>query len=126
MGGDLLHVSPVISKGFEITISPVEEEVGQIEEAVQEIPLFNVVLLDDDDHTYEYVIEMLMKIFGHSRSTAFQMACQVDFSGRVIVFTAHKERAEHKRDLIHGYGADWRIPRCAGSMSAVVEPVENQ
>ena len=117
MGDDLLHLTPVICKGFEITIAPAEEEVGQIEEAVQEIPMFNVVLLDDDDHTYEYVIEMLMHIFGHSQEKAYGMAVKVDRAGRVVVDTTTKERAELKRDQIHSYGADWRIEHCRGSMS---------
>ena len=30
------------------------------------IPRYHVVLLDDNDHTYEYVVEMLTKIFCHS------------------------------------------------------------
>ncbi len=90
------------------------------------IPLYNVVLLDDNDHTYEYVIEMLTHIFGHSEQKAFRMAREVDSTGRVIVDTTWLERAEHKRDQIHGYGADWRIPRCQGSMSAVIEPVEDE
>ncbi len=89
-------------------------------------PQFHVILLDDDDHSYDYVIEMLGDIFGYSHAKAFGMACEVDATGRVIVFTAHKERAEMKRDQIHGYGADWRIPRCQGSMSAVVEPAETE
>ena len=86
------------------------------------IPRYHVILLDDDDHTYDYVIEMLMKLFAHSRERAFLMACEVDGAGRVIVDTTTKERAELKRDQIHAYGRDWRIPRCKGSMSAVVEP----
>lgn len=89
------------------------------------VPRYNVVLLDDDDHTYEYVIEMLRKLFGHSHETAFQMACEVDNAGRVIVDTTSQERAELKRDQIHAYGADWRIPRCKGSMSAIIEPAED-
>lgn len=86
--------------------------------------MYHVVLLDDDDHTYDYVIEMLQKIFGHSRERAYEMACEVDATGRVIVATLPLERAEFKRDQIHAYGKDWRIPRCAGSMSGVVEPAE--
>ncbi len=86
------------------------------------LPRYHVILLDDDDHTYDYVIEMLMQIFGHSRATAFQMACEVDAMGRVIVDTTTKERAELKRDQIHAYGPDWRIPHCKGSMSATIEP----
>jgi ATP-dependent Clp protease adaptor protein ClpS len=91
---------------------------------LQKEPLFNVVLLDDDDHTYDYVIEMLMSIFGHARAKAYTMACEVDASGRVIVDTTTKERAELKRDQIHSYGADPRIARCRGSMSAEIEPAE--
>ncbi len=85
-------------------------------------PLWCVVLLDDDDHTYDYVIEMLGKIFGHGLETAFQMACEVDMTGRVVVDTTTLERAELKRDQIHAYGRDWRLERSQGSMSAILEP----
>jgi ATP-dependent Clp protease adaptor protein ClpS len=102
------------------TIKRVEQPL----ELPQLIPQFNVVLLDDNEHTYDYVVEMLMNIFGHSRARAFKMACIVDFTGRVIVDTTSKERAELRRDQIHAYGADWRIPKCEGSMSAVIEPVQ--
>ena len=94
-----------------------------VEEETFLVPMYNVVLLDDNDHSYEYVIEMLMDIFGHSEEVAYTMASEVDARGRVIVQTTYKERAEMKRDQIHLYGADWRIPHCKGSMSAVVEPV---
>ena len=87
-------------------------------------PPYHVVLLDDQDHTYEYVIEMLGKVFGYARDKAFQMAQEVDAAGRCNVYTDSLERAEFKRDQIHGYGADPRIPRCVGSMSAIVEPAE--
>jgi len=95
-----------------------------LEEKTRLQPPYHVVLLDDQDHTYEYVVEMLGKIFGHSREKAFQMAQEVDATGRCIVYTGSLEQAEFKRDQIHGYGADWRIARCAGSMSAIVEPAE--
>jgi ATP-dependent Clp protease adaptor protein ClpS len=88
------------------------------------IPMYHVVLLDDDDHSYDYVIEMLMGIFGHSLAKAYDMACVVDREKRVIVETTYKERAEMKRDQIHSYGADWRIPHCKGSMSARIEPAD--
>ena len=86
------------------------------------LPPYHVVLLDDDDHTYDYVIEMLMKLFGHSIERAFQMACEVDGTGRVVVDTTSKERAELKQQQIHAFGPDWRLERCRGSMSAIIEP----
>ena len=101
-----------------------EEIVTGEQEVPSLIPRFHVILLDDDDHSYDYVIEMLMDLFGHGQATAYKMALEVDNTGRVIVDTTHKERAELKRDQIQSYGPDWRIPRCKGSMSATVEPAE--
>ena len=94
------------------------------EEIVKLIPRYHVILLDDNEHTYDYVIEMLMDLFRHSSETAFQMACEVDTRKRVIVDTTHKERAELKKQQIESYGADRRIPACKGSMSAVMEKAE--
>src|SRR5688572_29581627 len=85
-------------------------------------PPYHVILLDDNDHTYHYVIEMLGKLFGHNETKGFLLAVEVDNTGRVIVDTTTKERAELKRDQIHAYGADWRLPRCKGSMRATIEP----
>jgi ATP-dependent Clp protease adaptor protein ClpS len=88
------------------------------------LPPYNVVLLDDDDHSYPYVIEMLGKIFGYDEQKAFKMAKEVDETGRVIVLTTHKEKAELKRDQITAYGADVRMASSKGSMSAVIEPAQ--
>jgi len=83
---------------------------------------WHVVLLDDDEHTYDYVIEMLVRLFGYDEQVAYRMACEVDTTGRVIVETTVLERAELKRDQIHAYGPDWRVERCRGSMTAILEP----
>ena len=85
-------------------------------------PPYNIVLLNDDDQSFEYVIEMLRKLFGHDETRGFLLAMEVHTTGRVIVDTTTKERAELKRDQIHAYGADRRIERCKGSMSAIIEP----
>ena len=86
-------------------------------------PNFNVVLLDDDEHTYDYVIEMLSKLFAMSAQQAFNHAREVDATGRTIVMTCERPEAEFGRDQIHAYGADWRMEKSKGSMSAIVEPV---
>ena len=91
---------------------------------VDQLPPYNVVLLDDDHHTYAYVIEMLVALFGHDPVKAFKMAEEVDSKGRVIVLTTHKEKAELKRDQITAYGADARMASSEGSMSALVEPAQ--
>ena len=85
-------------------------------------PLYRVVLLDDDDHSYDYVIEMLQKIFVFSVDQAYRHAEEVDTCGRTVLITCELPEAEFARDQIHGYGPDWRLPQSKGPMSAVVEP----
>src|SRR5580700_918849 len=94
-----------------------ETEVEQ-EQQTKRQPPYHVILLNDDDHTYPYVIEMLKELFGHPVEKGYQLAKVVDTKGRAIVCTTSLERAELKRDQIHGFGPDPRIPRCAGSMQA--------
>lgn len=90
----------------------------------QHLPPWHVVLLDDDDHSYEYVVEMLKALFGYPDAKGYTLARQVDHEGRAIVFTTHREHAELKRDQIHAYGIDTRVATCKGSMTAILEPAE--
>jgi ATP-dependent Clp protease adaptor protein ClpS len=85
-------------------------------------PLYRVVLLDDDDHTYDYVIEMLQKIFIFTSEQALRHAQEVDSMGRTVLITCELPEAEFARDQVHSYGRDWRLPRSKGPMSAIVEP----
>lgn len=87
-------------------------------------PMWNVVLLDDDDHTYDYVVDMLTKLFRFSSEKSYLLAVEVDQTGRVIVETTTRERAELKREQIQSFGADWRLDRSQGSMTALLEPTE--
>lgn len=100
------------------------DEIGETETITETItlPPYHVVLLNDEDHTYEYVIEMLGRLFGHSAEKAYELAVEVDRTGRVIVDTTHRERAELKQAQIHRYGPDHRLPHSKGSMRASVEP----
>lgn len=84
--------------------------------------LWHVVLHDDNDHTYPYVMELLQNLFAKGFEESFLMAQIVDSRGRVICETCHKERAEFKRDQITAYGADPLLDRCEGSMTATIEP----
>src|SRR5215207_1470555 len=96
----------------------------QTEQRTKRQPPYHVILLNDDDHTYQYVIHMLQVLFGHPPETGFKMAKEVDNNGRVVVDTTSLERAELKQDQIHGFGPDPLIERCKGSMTAVIEPAE--
>ena len=94
------------------------------QEKTRKLPPFHVILHNDDDHSFDYVIAMLQQLFGHPVEKGFQMAQEVHTQGRVIVDTTSKERAELKRDQIHAFGPDRLIARCQGSMSATIEAAE--
>lgn len=100
------------------SISPETE----ILEKDQRVPLYRVVLLDDNDHTYDYVIEMLQKIFIFTLDEAYRHAEEVDRCGRTVLIVCELPQAEFARDQIHSYGPDWRLQRSKGSMSAIIEP----
>ncbi len=89
-------------------------------------PLYNVVLLDDSEHTYDYVVEMLQKLFLMSQAQAFGHAVEVDTTGRTVVITCEWEQAEFARDQILSYGADPRLPNSKGSMRAIIEPAAGE
>lgn len=107
-----------------MSISVLPSVSDEVKAKSRSLPPWNVVLLDDDEHSYEYVIEMLRSLLGIPVVEAFLMAKEVDSEGRVIVLTTHRERAELEQHRIHAYGADPRIPRCKGSMSATIEPAQ--
>jgi ATP-dependent Clp protease adaptor protein ClpS len=111
--------------GGNTAVATEKKKVEKTSNKAQQLPPYNVVLLNDDDHTYEYVIMMLRRVFGHPEPRGYQLARQVDSQGRAIVLTTHRELAELKRDQVLAFGADPRIPTCAGSMGAVIEPAES-
>jgi len=107
-----------ITAGLTPVLTPAEKRLTFEEH----VPLFHVVLLDDDEHTYDYVIEMLGKLFLMPKDIAFHHAVEVDNTGRTIVITCERPQAEFARDQIHAYGADPRMPQSKGSMTAVIVP----
>ncbi|MGL6097755.1 MAG: ATP-dependent Clp protease adaptor ClpS [Fimbriiglobus sp.] len=96
----------------------------ETERRIRYQPPYHVILLNDEDHSYAYVINMLKELFAHPIEKGFELADQVDKEGRAIVLTTTFEHAELKQDQIHAYGPDPTIDRCQGSMSAVIEPAE--
>jgi ATP-dependent Clp protease adaptor protein ClpS len=120
---DTATEKPAANQGA-TAVAPAKPTRAQHKLPPKQLPPFNVVLLNDDDHTHEYVIQMLKNLFGHNDQQGFKLAEEVDKQGRAIVFTTHKELAELKRDQIHGFGKDERVATCQGSMSATVEPAQ--
>lgn len=69
-------------------------------------PPYAVIVEDDDEHTFQYVTETLVKVCGYTRQKAFQLAVEIDATGKAVVWSGTKELAELKRDQIRGMGPD--------------------
>jgi ATP-dependent Clp protease adaptor protein ClpS len=100
----------------------VEPEIDQ-QSGEQREKLYHVIILNDDEHTFDYVIEMLQAVFGFSYATALAHTMEADTTGSSVVWTCGLTEAEKKRDQIHAYGPDWRMPNSRGSVAALIEPV---
>ena len=98
-----------------------ETKVGE-KSSTRTEPLYHVIILNDDDHTIEYVVEMLQAVVGLSAGDALACTLEADSTGSSVVRTCALEEAEKKRDSIHAYGPDWRLPHSKGSVAALVEP----
>jgi ATP-dependent Clp protease adaptor protein ClpS len=86
------------------------------------LPPYNVVILNDEEHTFHYVIELLTKLFRHPLPKAKELTWRIHTSGRAIVYTTHKELAELKRDQVIAYGPDPRMEISKGPLRCYVEP----
>jgi len=100
----------------------VEPEVTTEPPQTRRLPPYNVVILNDEEHTFPYVIELLIKLFRHPLPKAKELTWRIHTSGRAIVYTTHKELAELKRDQVLAYGADPRMEISKGPLRCYVEP----
>jgi len=86
------------------------------------IPPWHVILINDDDHSFDYVIMMLMMIFGFPPTRGMKHAEEVDAAGRTILITTSQEHAELKQEQVFNFGPDPFVPHCKGSMTCIIEP----
>ena len=64
---------------------------------------------------------LIAKRFSGTREVGVADAVQMINRQDAVILDV-REPAEFKQERIHGYGADPRIQRCHGSMSATLEP----
>ena len=65
-------------------------------EAIKEPPLYRVVYLNDNQTTYEFVIETLVEYFDYSVETAEQITVDIQEAGSAVVAVLPYEIAEQK------------------------------
>jgi ATP-dependent Clp protease adaptor protein ClpS len=80
-----------------------------------------IVLFNDEEHTYDYVVELLTRVCKLSRENAFRCAVEVDMTGRTIVYYGTRQECERVCSQILKYGPDHRLPHSMSSMNAEVQ-----
>ncbi len=108
--------------GEQQAASAVVEPEVTTEQQTQRQPPYNVVVLNDEEHSFPYVIELLVKLFRHPLPKAEELTLRIHTTGRAIVYTTHKELAELKRDQVIAYGPDPRMQASKGPLRCYVEP----
>jgi len=105
--------------------APVKEVQGktEVQEEVKTKTLrhWKVVLYNDEDHTYDYVVSVLVAVCGMAKEQAFRCAVEVDLCGRTTVFYGSHEDCKNVAAKINSWGPDHRLLRSRGSMNSAVE-----
>lgn len=67
------------------------------------IPPYNVILENDDDHSFEFVEDVLCKVLGCNAQRALLLAMEAHSTDRAIIWTGPKEVAELKLEQIQSF-----------------------
>jgi ATP-dependent Clp protease adaptor protein ClpS len=86
------------------------------------VPPYNVILENDDHHSFTFVVEVLRKALGYTEERAQQLTKQADTSGRAVVWTGPKEVAELKADQIRTFSEIRADGTKLGPLGCTIEP----
>ncbi|MEM9704343.1 MAG: ATP-dependent Clp protease adaptor ClpS [Planctomycetota bacterium] len=88
-------------------------------------PRYAVVIENDDDHTFSYLVDVLRAVCAHSKEDAERLTDKIDKTGRAAVWTGPLEVAELKRDQIREFGPDtYNKPPVTEPLKVTIEPIE--
>lgn len=113
--------TPVLMPGIKIET---EEQT-----VLKNSPRWNVILLDDPDHTFAYVTDLIVNVFRRSMDDAKALTEEVHRMGRAIVVTCSKERAELYLEQVRSYGNDPFMKlfkgKESGALGVEMEPADD-
>jgi ATP-dependent Clp protease adaptor protein ClpS len=99
--------------GFEL------DTVQQTETIDKVCPNWNVLLLNDDYHSFDFVILLLIKIFRKDMDEALAITMDIHNNGQGIAATCSKERAELYLEQVASMKEGKK-----GAIGCVIEPAE--
>jgi ATP-dependent Clp protease adaptor protein ClpS len=87
------------------------------------VPPFNVIIENDDFHSFEFVVDVLRKALGYAEERCYQLTMLAHTSGRAVVWTGPKEVAELKADQIRTFHENRAADSARlGPLGCTIEP----
>jgi ATP-dependent Clp protease adaptor protein ClpS len=81
-----------------------DKPVDVTDDAVKLDGPWQVVLFNDDHNTAEFVVECLMRVFGHPEQMAVKIMFEAHAKGRSIAEVEDREDAQLHKDQLQSYG----------------------
>ena len=87
-------------------------------------PPYAVIVLNDDQHSFQYVIDTFMKVFGYPLEKGYSLALHIHTEGRERLVRT-REVAELKGDQIRSAGPDFygEKKKVEFPLGAIIEPM---
>jgi ATP-dependent Clp protease adaptor protein ClpS len=91
--------------------------------STRRVPPYHVVLANDDDHSFEFVVDVLRKVLGCPLERALQLTLEAHTTGRAVIWTGPREVAELKAEQVQTFH-EVRDPgnHDLGPVTCTVEP----
>jgi len=104
---------------------PELEEAEETEQRPRLSPRHVIVVFNDNDHTFEYVIELFLKVFRYPLDKCKALATRIHQEGRTIVWSGTKELGELKIEQLRNGGPDlWAETRVDYPIICELQPVD--
>ncbi|MCH8156868.1 MAG: ATP-dependent Clp protease adaptor ClpS [Nitrospinae bacterium] len=94
------------------------EEEGGVQTQQSYLPLYNVIMWDDNVTTMEFVIRLLTNLFSKDFTAAEKLMYEIHFKGAAHVVTLPLEQAEFKVEQVHSAAVLEQFP-----FKCTIEPV---
>jgi ATP-dependent Clp protease adaptor protein ClpS len=89
------------------------------------LPPYNVILQNDDDHSMDFVVEVLRKVFGYPMEKSVELMLMAHETGCSVVWTGPKEVAELKAEQMTTFHEiRSRDNKDLGPLGVRIEPAE--
>jgi ATP-dependent Clp protease adaptor protein ClpS len=96
---------------------------AETKQSVKRLPPYNVILLNDDFHSFDFVVMVLRKVYGVTLERGLQLALMAHETGRTVVWTGPKEVAELRLEQMQTFReVRDKEPGDLGPVDCLIEP----